>query len=186
MPEAGYEEGDHCCHIIITVLNTLSENASEDVVTEESRKSHVPALPVILEVACLKRRIEVLRNLDVEHPAHTDSHVGITGKVKVICNSVLERVIPRRKKRHVVADIVKVELGVGTHGVCKEHLLGSTDREKEETERNIFGLKTEVVFVLELADHLGVMNDGSYDQLREECDKEQVVKDVVVLGELLV
>ena len=186
VPEAGYEEGDHCCHIVITILNALAEHAAEDVIAEESRKRHVPTLPVILEIACLKGRVEVLGDLDVEHPAHTDRHVGVTGKVEVVCNRVLKRVIPRRHEWHVVADIIKVKLSVGTHRVGKEHLLGRTDREKEETERDILGLKTEIVLVLKLADHLGMVNDGTYDQLREERDEQQVVEDVVILGELLV
>ena len=50
----------------------------------------MPSAPKVLNASCGIRKIEVFFELEPQHPAQTNCHIGISGKVKIdlqgICN----------------------------------------------------------------------------------------------------
>lgn len=182
MPETRYEKGYHGSHIIVSVFDAFTVYITEYIGTQETGKSHVPSLPVFLKILRLIRRIEVLGDPDVEHPAQPDSHICIAGQVKIIGNGIFNGVKPGLDNGKVGCHIVKESLGVRGKRIGDQHFLGAADGENKKSHRYIVKDQFVVFLVLKLRNHLCVMNDRSHDQLWEKGDEQQIIQNIITLG----
>ena len=133
MPETGYEKGYHSSHIIVSVFDALAVYITEYIGAEETGESHVPSLPVFLKILRLVRRIEVLRDPDIEHPTQSDGHIGVAGQVKIIGNGIFNRVEPGSDNRKVCCHIVKEALGVCSEWIGDQHFFCAADGKNKKS-----------------------------------------------------
>ena len=141
MPEAGHEKRHHRCYVVIPPFAVLLINGAENIIAQESGQCHMPPSPVILEISCLVRGIKVVRNHDVEHHSKSDRHVRVTGKVKVIRNGILNRVIPRTDHRQIVVNISKKRLCIGRQRICQQNFFCAADRKEKQTGRHMLRIQ---------------------------------------------
>ena len=182
MPEAGYEKRDHGRNIIVAPCDAVLINATEYIRTQETGKGDVPSPPVILEVSCLVRRIKILRDVNIKHPAQAYGHIRISGQIKIVRYRILDGGEPGDQQLRVCGDGIEKVLRVRGHRIRKKDLFGASDGEQKQPERNVVIVELQVFRVFKLRDDLRMMNDRSHDQLWEERDKEQVIDKVILLG----
>ena len=182
MPETRYEKGYHGSHIIVSVFDAFTVYITEYISAQETGESHMPSLPVFLKILRFVRRIEVLGDPDVEHPAQPDGHIRIAGQVKIIGNGIFNGVEPGLDNGKVSCHIVKKALGIRGERIGDQHFFGAADGENKKSHRHIIEDQFVVFLVLKLWNHLCVMNDRSHDQLWEKGDKQQIIQDIIALG----
>ncbi len=83
----------------------------------------MPSLPVFLEILCFVWCVKVLWDLDVKHPAKSDRHICVSGKVKIVGYSIFDGMEPGLDKRQVIVYIIEKSLCVCRKGIGKHHFL---------------------------------------------------------------
>ncbi len=101
------------------------------IVAQERTQRDVPAPPEVRDALGLVRRIEILQELEADHPAQADGHVGITGEIEVDLERVSQRAEPgiRRGKR------LGIERGIRNpaHRIGQQDLLGKAEDEQGDS-----------------------------------------------------
>ncbi len=172
VPEAGYEKGTKCRNIVVPVADAFPIDIPENVSSEETGEGHVPPLPIFLEILRFVRRIEVLGNVDVEHPAEANCHIGIAGQVKVVGNGIFDRVEPGLDHWQVACYMPKKLLCVCRQRIGDQHLFCTSDGKNEKSLCHIVINKFMVFPVFKLWYDLRVVDDRPDNELREKCDKQ--------------
>ena len=185
VPQAARQEHDHQVDAGAHCAFAAAAQREIDVVRQEARERHVPALPELADVQALVRRIEVERQLDVEHQRHARGHVAVAGEVEVQLEGVAQRHKPRLRGVERLRG-AKARLHGHAERVRDDDLLEQAQRERVEARGEVVEVEAAVLRVRELRHDLAVEHDGARDQLREERDEERVVEDVVARHRALV
>ena len=120
-----------------------------------------------------------MRDRNVEHHAKSDRHIRITRKIEVIRYGVFDRVIPRADQRKIVRNISEKCLRICRQRVCQQNFFCTADGKQKQSGRHVFRIQFQILFVLKLRHDFRMVNDRSDDQLRKECDKQQIINDIV-------
>ena len=152
-----------------------------DVGGEEARQRHVPARPVVDDVARLERAVEVRRQADAEQQRQADGHVAVAGEVEVDLQRVGQRAGPGIVERRdaAVGSQAEDRRGFQREGVGDHHLLEQPEQKHRGAQRQVVDARAEAVAVVELREHFPVVGDRPGDQLRKEADEQAVVGEVV-------
>ncbi len=125
----------------------------------------MPAPPEVSDALGLVRRIEILQELEAEHPSQSDGHVRIAREIKVNLECVGNRAEPgiRRGKR------LGIERGVRNpaHRIGQQDLLGKAEDEQRDPGAKLLqGVRA----LEQLVGHRVVADDRSGNELWKERD----------------
>ena len=118
--------------------------------------------------------------MDIKHQTQTNGHVRIAGQIKIIGDRILNGRKPGEQQIRVGGNIVEKALGVRGHGVGQHDFFSAADCEQEQPFCNVVIIELQIFFIFKLGHDLTVVNDGTYNQLREECDEQQIVNDIIL------
>ena len=123
----------------------------------------MPAPPELGDGLRYVRIVEVLQEVEPEHLAEADRHVGVAGEVEVYLERVRGGPEPRKRHRRRVRGERPVRhLG---HDVREQHLLVEADDEPEDALRELVPSGAARAYLVR---DRRVAHDRACDQLREE------------------
>ena len=208
VPDAGDEHGEHGgvgdqCeegadgHLAPSRLRLAGRHARTghaqhdgvvDVGGEKTRQRHVPARPVVDDVARLERAVEVGGQADAEQQRQADGHVAVAGEVEIDLQRVGQRAGPCVVERRdgAVGGQAEDRRGFQREGVGDNHLLERAEQKHRGTQRQVVDARAKAVAVTKLREHLTVVGDRPGDQLRKETDEQAVVGEVVFFHHAIV
>ena len=181
VPEAADEHREHEVHVAPALAVPISAERDVEVVAQEPRERHVPAPPEFRDVCRLVGRGEIQRQHDAEHPREADRHVRVAGKIKVELERVCERAAPRIvrvQRRHGRAEIENPARR-RTDAIRDDRLFEKPDGKNREAHGEVVPVEAVRLRLAELRHHLFVVDDRPRDEMREECDEQQEVAEVV-------
>lgn len=156
----------------------------EDIGDDEALQGHVPATPVIGDVGGPKRRMEVERQLDPQHPGQADGHVGVAGEVEIELEGEGDRRQPAAHEGESAALPAFREHGVGVarQGVGDHGLLEEADGEDHQADHQVAPVDAREHAALKLGHHFLVVDDRPGDELGEEGREQREVQELHLLG----
>ncbi len=124
----------------------------------------MPAAPKVLDADCAVWEIEVVDKIKAEHFSETDSHIAVTGKIKVNLKSITENCKPRidRSERgNATGTNFRI---YGSDGVRKNDLFSESSYKKERTGSKF----TDIMFTLgKIFFNIVILNNGAGNELGE-------------------
>lgn len=144
----------------------------------------MPAPPEIDDRGGLVGRVEVERQLDVEKPSQSESHVGVPGKVEVDLEGVAEGAAPGLEKGQPPAAVEDARHPWGER-VGDDQFLEEPQGEQGQPHGQVAVAQAEGPQAGELGHDLVVADDGARDELGKEGDEEGVMDEGVLLGQPL-
>ena len=157
------------------VAETVAAERNVQILAQETRQGHVPALPELPNVRRVIRRVEIHRHLDVEHARGAERHVGITAEVEVDLQRVRQYGEPGAERRERLG-MIEAHRGDRRERVGDAHLLHQSDHQQEQPRRKMERLRSLVRWRGELRHHLAVVQDRSGQQMREKAHEQRVVE----------
>ena len=138
----------------------------------------MPPLPEFLDVHGQVGRVEVPRQVDVEQPGRSQGDVHVPGEVVIELEGIRQAGFPGGPGVQC-AEVVIPFGHPEAESVRDDHLFDQADGDEQQPGVD----RGPVCFLfrqlLELGHHLPVVDDGSGNELGEEGDEEQVVREVV-------
>jgi hypothetical protein len=145
-----------------------------EVEVEITGEGHVPPLPEIDDRAAFVGGIKISRKTDVEEQPQPDRHFRVAGKIEIELHGVGESAEPCLQESQS-SRIAEADVRIGGKIVGNDIFLGQPDKEDREADRDVVELEAPNLFVLELGQHLPVVEDRPGDQMREEGNEKSIV-----------
>lgn len=135
----------------------------------------MPSLPQILYGTRFIGRIEINRQLDIEHFSQTDCHIAVTAEIKVNLEGIGE---DNQQGGWAVKEIglLKAEIGKQCQHVGEQHLFPKPKYEQGQSFCKIGRGKSPVGFILKLRKDFFIQYDGPRYKLGEKSNKHKVVR----------
>ena len=178
MPKAAEQKDDHQVDAGARQPLPAAAEREIDVGGQEAGERDMPPLPKFADVEALVRRIEVDRNLDVEHQPHAGRHIAVAGKIEIELEGVADGDEPRfrRVERQRVG---KARLDRDGERIGDHHLFHQTAREGIQAGGEMIEVEMAVFHIRKLRHDFAVQHDRPRDELGEERDEERVIQNVV-------
>ena len=129
----------------------------------------MPAAPELRSRLGNVRIVEVFRQTEAENPPQANGHIRIAGEIKVELESVGDAAQPGQGHGQPVSG-GKGRVGNDTQGVGQQHLLGKAEAKAGGARRGILAV---LPALRQGGGKLAVAQDGSLQQLGEECHKQR-------------
>src|SRR6266446_5788025 len=155
---------------------------NKDVIAQESRQRHVPALPEFQDAARPKGRIEIERQLDAENQSEPDRNVGIAGKVEENLEPESERE-PSASVGHWTGRRLRVDrVEHAPQWIAQHGFLDQTDDDERGAERTATLPSGSKYLVPILLPDLRPSCQGAGNGLGKEADVERIPVERANLG----
>ena len=174
VPEAGERPDDQQVQRLTGKAAAVAAERNVEIFLEPCAQRDMPPAPEVGYGHRLIRIAEVFGEFEAEHPAETDGHVRIAGKVKVYLEGIRYRARPRHKRGNIAAERVDIRPH-RAHLVCKQHLFAETDNEAHNALGEI-GRCDAAVGKLIL--NIGITHDGACYELGEHGDVHAEVDEI--------
>ena len=173
MPEASKQPYDRDVAQLLGKTAAAAAERDVDIITEPAAHRDMPALPEICDAVRDKRIVEVFREVEAQHAAEADRHIGITGKVEVDLESVSNRAQPSGE--HSRCGLCGGYFPEKADVVGEQDLLGETADEAACAFRKQI---RRVIAVFQFFGNALIADDGTGNQLREERDVGSEVQQI--------
>ena len=140
----------------------------------------MPSLPQILHGTRFIGRIEINRQLDIEHFSQTDCHIAVTAEIKINLKGISQYHQKRGGGVQKGSLLETVIYGKRKH-ICKQHLFSQTDCKNHDALCKIIRLKAAVLLILKLRHHFLIGHNGACNQLGKEGHKGKIIDKGVML-----
>ena len=132
------------------------------IIPQEAAQRNVPAPPELGDRFGDVWVVEVLNEMEAEHPPETDGHIGITGKVIVDLQRIEHRPEPGAKHSNLGQVTVHIRGQQRTGHIGHRDLFEQTDAESGNTPADVAGTSGSMV---DLIGHIGITHDRPRHQL---------------------
>ncbi len=168
MPQGAQHKDDHQVAVGLGGAVAVAAKRDIDVVAEEARQRHMPALPELGDRARGVGAVEIAREAETHHARHADGHIGIAGKIEVDLERIANRAQPRRIGRK---DSVGPVGGVdhGAERIGDQELLRQADDEDHHAPVDVLAAQR-TLMRLQLFAHFSKAHHWPGDQVREQED----------------
>lgn len=175
MPEAAEEHDDHEIAVGSSGPLAVSAEGDVEVIAQPGRERNMPAAPEFGDAGGFIGRIEIFDELETEHEAQPDRHVGISREVEVNLKGVAQGAKPCVRPDSGMS--VEREIGDFAHAVGDEDFFGEAEAEENDPAAEFF---QRVVPPIHLRLQVLEANDGTGDEMGELRNKagegEQAMK----------
>ena len=146
----------------------------------------MPSTPEIDHVTRLVRGVEIQRHSDAENTAKADGYVGVSRKVEIDLAGICQDTAPGggQIRRDPGGCLGKNVRGMPCNAIGKNHLLKEPYSQYGETNCQTVELQSAIA-LLYLRQNLVVADYRAGDEMREEKDKETIVKETVAADHAL-
>ena len=178
MPKTADQKDEHQVDAGARHALAAAAEREVDVGRQKTGERDMPSLPELADVQALIRRIEVDRQLDVEHQRNARRHVAIAGEVEIQLEGIADGDEPRfrrvERQRGSKASIHRDGKGIGD-----DDLFHQAAGEGVKPRREVIEVEAAVFRVGKLGDDFAVQHDRTGDELGEERDKQRVIQNVI-------
>jgi len=170
VPEAGQQPDDEDVADIFPEADPVAAQGNIHIIPEEAAQGNVPPAPEFCNAFGDVGVVEVFQELKAEDPAHTDGHIGIAAEIEVDLEGICHSHQPAAcKGQCAIGQFIHHH----TTGVGQKNLFGKADEEPHIAPVNILGAVTALI---QACGNIGIVDDGTGDQLGEEADIQQKVQ----------
>ena len=175
VPDAGEGPDDQQ----ITDGHTLSSPAATQrnvhIVPEPGTQRDMPAAPELCDGSRQIGIVEVLFKVEAEHLGNANGHIGITAEIKIQHQAVTDGTQPGCGNGDFPCGQGSYRIEGGSDGIAQQHLLGKADQKQTAAAAQLG--RSQFPF-MDLRFKGCILDDGTGDQLREECNKQRKVQNI--------
>ena len=175
VPESAYDEDREHVKVGPDLALSVSAEGKIDVFAKEGCERYMPSLPEIPYRISFIGRIEVLRDIDVEHPGHACCHIAVTRKIEIYLKCICDRAEPSFRHGKVTSHHESVS-SRSRKPRCKKKLFTHSDRKPHKARRDVLGIGYVSFMFVYLRNKLILPCDGAHYHPGEEPHVFEIVQ----------
>ena len=177
MPETGQKPYHKDIKKLSAAFDTVAAQRDVNIIAEPGAEGDVPTPPEFGDAFGDVRIVKVLWEIETQHPAQTNRHQRITAEIKINLEGICQQAHPRQRGGNV-GKAQGLYLGPKcANGVRQQNLAAQSHDKQPNT---FFHLCQCDGAVFHLLADVGIQNDRSGNQLREQDNERTKINQVVL------